>query len=186
MTKQEFMETLNLESVRQTTILRKMEDIISARYGMKLDFFPNVHTNDTFRIDEFNNLLSLCTDINAPNFDNIPKRRLLETAVHYNDITIAKILIDAGADVKLPVILNHFEGTTLPILDLTVSLNDNVPGLKASPREKLIKYESYPMVELLLDAGAEISDDIKVHLEKMFKEKTRIEVEDQLKNMHKN
>jgi hypothetical protein len=180
MTKQEFMETLNLESVRQAAILRKMEGIISARYEMKLklDIFPNVHTNDTFRIDEFNNLLSLCTDINAQNFDNIRNRRLLETAVYYNDITIAKILIDAGADVKLPVLDPSLIAKKLPILDLTISLDQN--------KRMHIKYERYPMVELLLDAGAEISDDIKVHLEKMFKEKTRIEVEDQLKNMHKN
>jgi hypothetical protein len=91
-----------------------------------------------------------------------------------NQLEYAKMLIEAGANVKLPVRLD--DGRIIPnILELTIEKPEN-----SAP---FIPIEKLEMVELLLDAGAEITALTFNLLEELFLKKIELEVMQEIKNM---
>jgi len=140
MKKEEFMKQFASQKKQQELILNKMREMMSSK-----------KTNE----DEFKKLVESMEDIN---YDN---GRALIYAVTYNRVGYAKLLIEAGADVNVIVNLgsgNYMDGRTIQLTPLNRMVNGNG---KIS-----IKY--FEMVELLLDAGADISKDMQPKIEELY------------------
>jgi hypothetical protein len=146
------MEEFNMEIKRQSFIVKKMIELT----GYKASNNHYMH--------QFTNLLSLCKSNHSA---------VLGFAVMRNQLEYAKMLIEAGANVKLPV---HLEDRIIPnILLLTVETPEN-----SAP---FIPIEKLEMVELLLDAGAEITALTFNLLEELFLKKIELEVMQEIKNV---
>ena len=141
MTKQEFIkdltEKLKSDYDEQTLVLTKMLEMIRR---------PNYNRYGNITYAPFQELLKICTDVN--------QKPLLHVAIDHNRPEIVQMLINAGADVNLK---NEYGYTPLAIfnghLEKLEALYD---GLDMEDMEDAKK-----MINLLLDAGAEFSEEMK-------------------------
>ncbi len=158
MTKQEFIkdltEKLKSDYDEQALVLTKMLKAIRiSRY----DRYEHIaHAS-------FQELLKICTDVN--------KKPLLHEAIDHNRLEIVQMLIDAGADVNL----KNEEG------NMPLALLDSMLYEQANDEDYTIDEDvAKKMINLLLDAGAEISEEmdfIKGILKEMYSDEIKKELE---------
>ncbi len=158
MTKQEFIkdltEKLKSDYDEQALVLTKMLKAIRiSRY----DRYEHIaHAS-------FQELLKICTDVN--------KKPLLHEAIVWFRPEIVRMLIDAGADVNL----KNEEG------NMPLALLDSMLYEQANDEDYTIDEDvAKKMINLLLDAGAEISEEmdfIKGILKEMYSDEIKKELE---------
>ncbi len=163
MTKQEFIkdltEKLKSDYDEQTLVLTKMLEIIR---------MPNWNRYGNITYAPFQELLKICTDVN--------KKPLLHEAIDHNRLEIVQMLIDAGADVNLK---DEQGNTPLEVLNGNLEAaasSDDYYTRTYSIRDTTTK----KMINLLLDAGAEFSEEmeiIKEILTKMYSGEIKKELE---------
>ncbi len=158
MTKQEFIkdltEKLKSDYDEQALVLTK---VLKAIRISRYDRYEHIaHAS-------FQELLKICTDVN--------KKPLLHEAIVWFRPEIVRMLIDAGADVNL----KNEEG------NMPLALLDSMLYEQANDEDYTIDEDvAKKMINLLLDAGAEISEEmdfIKGILKEMYSDEIKKELE---------
>jgi ankyrin repeat protein len=130
------------EFMKQFASQEKQQELILNRMREMV----NIKTTNE---DEFKKLVERMGDV------NYNKGAALNYAVIYNRVGYAKLLIEAGADVNIDM------GITAGGNKITALSNLTLGYVK-------IPIEYFEMVELLLDAGADISEGIQRQIEELY------------------